>query len=146
MWIGASPMSTGGGIKTTTLAVALKSMYSVVRGKNQVEIAKRQLTPENINRAAAIILLSILWIGMTTTLLAITDPQGTVKQILFEVTSALSTVGLSLDFTYTLSDAGKVIISLTMFVGRVGLITLLSGIFHQQPARTYTYANDTVIL
>lgn len=146
MWIGASPMSTGGGIKTTTLAVALKSMYSVVRGKNQVEIAKRQLTPENVNRAAAIILLSILWIGMTTTLLAITDPQGTVKQILFEVTSALSTVGLSLDFTYTLSDAGKVIISLTMFVGRVGLITLLSGIFHQQPARTYTYANDTVIL
>lgn len=146
MWIGASPMSTGGGIKTTTLTVALKSMYSVVRGKNQVEIAKRQLTPENVNRAAAIILLSILWIGIATIFIAITDPQGTVKQILFEVTSALSTVGLTLDFTYTLSDAGKIIISLTMFVGRVGLITLLSGIFHQQPARTYTYANDTVIL
>ena len=146
MWIGASPMSTGGGIKTTTFAVALKSMYSVIRGKKQVEIAKRQLTPETVNRAGAIIFLSILWIGLTTILISITDPQGTVTQILFEVTSALSTVGLTLDFTHTLSDAGKIIISMTMFVGRVGLITLLSGLFHQQPAKTYTYANDTVIL
>lgn len=146
MWIGASPMSTGGGIKTTTFAVALKSMYSVIRGKKQVEIAKRQLTPETVNRAGAIIFLSILWIGLTTILISLTDPQGTVTQILFEVTSALSTVGLTLDFTHTLSDAGKIIISMTMFIGRVGLITLLSGVFHQQPAKTYTYANDTVIL
>lgn len=146
MWIGASPMSTGGGIKTTTFAVALKSMYSVVRGKKQAELFNRQLTPENVNRAAAIILLSLLWIGFATTLISITDPQGTVKQILFEVTSALSTVGLTLDFTPTLSDSGKIIISITMFVGRVGLITLLSGVFHQQPAKTYAYANDTVIL
>lgn len=94
MWIGASPMSTGGGIKTTTFAVALKSMYSVIRGKKQVEIANRQLTPENVNRAGAIIFLSILWIGIATTLVSITDPHGTVTQVLFEVTSALSTVGL----------------------------------------------------
>lgn len=146
MWIGASPMSTGGGIKTTTFAVALKSMYSVIRGKKQVEIANRQLTPENVNRAGAIIFLSILWIGIATTLVSITDPHGTVTQVLFEVTSALSTVGLTLDFTHTLSDTGKIIISITMFVGRVGLITILSGIFHQQPAKTYTYADDTVIL
>lgn len=146
MWIGASPMSTGGGIKTTTFAVALKSIYSVVRGKKQVEIANRQLTPETVNRAGAIIFLSILWTGLATVLISITDPHGTVTQILFEVTSALSTVGLTLDFTHSLSDAGKIIISITMFVGRVGLITLLSGIFHQQPAKTYTYANDTVIL
>lgn len=146
MWIGASPMSTGGGIKTTTFAVALKSIYSVVRGKKQVEIANRQLTPETVNRAGAIISLSILWTGLATVLISITDPHGTVTQILFEVTSALSTVGLTLDFTHSLSDAGKIIISITMFVGRVGLITLLSGIFHQQPAKTYTYANDTVIL
>lgn len=146
MWIGASPMSTGGGIKTTTFAVALKSMYSVIRGKKQVEIANRQLTPKNVNRAGAIIFLSILWIGIATTLVSITDPHGTVTQVLFEVTSALSTVGLTLDFTHTLSDTGKIIISITMFVGRVGLITILSGIFHQQPAKTYTYADDTVIL
>lgn len=146
MWIGASPMSAGGGIKTTTFAVALKNMYSVMRGKRQVEIANRQLTPENVNRAGAIIILSLIWIGMATILISITDPQGTVTQILFEVTSALSTVGLTLDFTHTLSDAGKIIISITMFVGRVGLITILSGLSHQQPAKTYTYADDTVIL
>lgn len=146
MWIGASPMSTGGGIKTTTFIVALTSLYSIVRGKQRVEIAKRQLTYENVNRAGAVIFLSLLWIGLATTAISVTDPQGTITQILFEVTSALSTVGLTLNFTPTLSDAGKIIISITMFVGRVGLITILSGIFHQQTAKTYTYPDDNIIL
>lgn len=146
MWIGASPMSTGGGIKTTTFVVALQSMYSVIRGKQQVEISKREIIHDTTNRAGAIIFLSLLWIGLTTTLISITNPQGTVTQILFEVTSALSTVGLTLDFTHTLNDTGKIIISITMFVGRVGLITLLTGLVHQQTAKTYAYADDNVIL
>lgn len=146
MWIGASPMSTGGGIKTTTFVIAMQSMYSVIRGKQEVEIAKREITHNCINRAGAIIFLSLLWIGLATILVCITNPQGSVTQILFEVTSALSTVGLTLDFTHTLNDTGKIIISITMFVGRVGLITLLSGLAHQQAAKTYAYADDNVIL
>lgn len=146
MWIGASPMSTGGGIKTTTFVVALKSIYSVITGKKRVELAKRQLTQENVNRAGVIIFLSVFWIGLTTILLSFLEPQGSVVQILFEVTSALSTVGLTLDFTPTLSDTGKIIISLTMFVGRVGLITILSGILPQKTSTNYTYADENVIL
>ena len=68
------------------------------------------------------------------------------SQILFEVTSAISTVGLSLDFTSQLNTAGKIIISLTMFVGRVGLITLLSGLIPRQSSQSYTYAEENVIV
>lgn len=146
MWIGASPMSTGGGIKTTAFVIGLRNILSVCTGKEHVEIGKRQLTVNNINGANAIIMLSLLWIGGATTTVLYLEPHATVTQALFEVISALSTVGLSLDFTPSLSDAGKLVISLTMFVGRVGLITILSGFFRQQIVQTYRYADDNVIL
>lgn len=79
-------------------------------------------------------------------LVAFWVPEGSVTQILFEVTSAISTVGLSLDFTSQLNTAGKIIISLTMFVGRVGLITLLSGLIPRQSSQSYTYAEENVIV
>lgn len=146
MWIGASPMSAGGGIKTTTFVIALKSIYSTIKGKKEVEIARRQLTRGTVNRASTIIFLYILWLSIATLLLSVSESQATFPQILFEVTSALSTVGLTLDFTPYLSTAGKIIICITMFVGRVGSITILSGIFRQQTVSNYTYAEDTVIL
>ena len=146
MWIGASPLSTGGGIKTTTITIALKNIINTLRGKEKIEIFKRQLPSENVRRAHAIILLSILWIGTATCLVAFWVPEGSVTQILFEVTSAISTVGLSLDFTSQLNTAGKIIISLTMFVGRVGLITLLSGLIPRQSSQSYTYAEENVIV
>lgn len=146
MWIGASPMSTGGGVKTTTLIIALKNIYTTIKGGSRIEIAKRQLTIENVNRANTIIFLSLIWIGFSTILLIMLEPQASVTQALFEVISAVGTVGLSMDLTPTLSDTGKLLISLTMFVGRVGLITLLTGIIKQQTGQNYTYADDTVIL
>lgn len=146
MWIGASPLSTGGGIKTTTFAVAFKSIFSTLKGKENVEIFKRQIPNENVKRGYTIILLSILWICLSTLLISITIPQSDITQALFEVISAISTVGLTLDFTPHLNTAGKIIISLTMFIGRVGLITLLSGMFRQQYSQNYTYAEDNVIM
>lgn len=146
MWIGASPMSTGGGIKTTTFVVALKNIISVIRNKERVEIAHRQIPHETVNRANAIIFISILWIGSATLLLTITEPHITVTKAIFEVISALSTVGLSLDLTPLLSNTGKIIIMLTMFVGRVGLIILLTGIIRQQTVQSFTYPDEEVIL
>lgn len=146
MWIGASPMSTGGGIKTTTFVIALKNIYSTIKGKNRVETANRQLTVDNVNRASAIIFLSLIWIGIATMLLVILEPHASITQALFEITSAIGTVGLTLNLTPTLSDTSKIIVSITMFVGRVGLITLLSGLVKQQSGQNYTYADETVIL
>ena len=146
MWIGASPLSTGGGIKTTTFTIAIKNIFNTLKGKKNLEIFKRQLPQENVRRAHAIIILSILWISLATLLLTIFVPDSSLSKSLFEVISALSTVGLSLDFTPDLTLAGKIIIILTMFVGRVGLITLLTGIVHQQNSQNYTFAEDNVIL
>lgn len=146
MWIGASPLSTGGGIKTTTFTILIKNIFSILKGKEHIEIFKRQLPVENVRRAHAIAILSILWIGIITLLLTITVPGSSIGKALFEVISALSTVGLSLDYTPHLTTTGKILIILTMFVGRVGLITLLTGIFHQQSSQNYAYAEDNVIL
>lgn len=146
MWIGASPMSTGGGIKTTTFVVACANIWSVIRNKERVEIGYRQLTPGTVNRASAVIFLSLIWIGIATLLLIVLEPQASVTQAIFEVISALSTVGLSLNLTPTLSEAGKILICLTMFVGRVGLVVLLTGMVHQQRAQFYTYPDENVIL
>lgn len=146
MWIGASPMSTGGGIKTTTFIVALKNVISVIRNKEKVEIAHRQIPSETVNRANAIIFISLLWIGTATLLLTYTEASIPVTNALFEVVSALSTVGLTLEQTSLLSDTGKVIIMLTMFAGRVGLIILLTGLIRQQTAQSFTYPDEQVIL
>ena len=146
MWIGASPLSTGGGIKTTTFTIVVKNIFSTLRGKENIEIFKRQLPKENVKRAHAIVLLSILWISINTLLITIVVPGSQPTQALFEMISALSTVGLSLNFTPQLTLPGKIIIILTMFVGRVGLFTLLTGIFRQQKSQHYTYAEDNVIL
>lgn len=146
MWIGASPMSTGGGIKTTTFVIALKNIYTSIKGQSRVELSKRQLTVENVNRASSIIFLSLIWIASGTTLLLVLEPQASVTQALFEITSAIGTVGLTLNLTPTLSDSGKLLVCLTMYVGRVGLITLLTGLLRQQSGKNYTYADDNVIL
>lgn len=146
MWIGASPLSTGGGIKTTTFTIVVKNIFSTLRGKENIEIFKRQLPKENVKRAHAIVFLSILWISINTLLITIVVPGSQPTQALFEMISALSTVGLSLNFTPQLTLPGKIIIILTMFVGRVGLFTLLTGIFRQQKSQHYTYAEDNVIL
>ncbi|MDE6451424.1 MAG: hypothetical protein K2L23_03895 [Odoribacter sp.] len=146
MWIGASPLSTGGGIKTTTFAIAWKSIFSTLKNNEHVEIFKRRIPDENIKRAYTIILLSVIWIFAATLTIAALHPQTRISDLFFEVISAISTVGLSIDFTPQLNTAGKIIICLTMFVGRVGLITLLSGMTGRQMTRNYTYAEENVIL
>ena len=145
MWIGAAPMSTGGGIKVTTFVIALKNIWALLKGQDRVIIARRQLTRENVNRAHAIIVLSILWTILAVFALILLEPEATITQAVFEITSALGTVGLTLNLTPTLCVASKIIVSLTMFVGRVGLITLLACFIHSQEAKLYTYPDETVI-
>ena len=146
MWIGAAPMSTGGGIKVTTFVIALKNIWALLKGQDRVIIARRQLTRENVNRAHAIIVLSIFWTILAVFALILLEPEATITQAVFEITSALGTVGLTLNLTPTLCVASKIIVSLTMFVGRVGLITLLACFIHSQEAKLYTYPDETVIL
>jgi potassium uptake TrkH family protein len=146
MWVGASPASTGGGIKTTTFSVAILNFISHAKGKDRIEIFGRELANESVRRAFAVIFLSFLVIGTAILLLTITDGQFDLTKIIFEVVSAFSTVGLSLGITAQFSVAGKWILIITMFLGRVGTLTLLVGIFRKMRNFQYHYPVENIMI
>ena len=124
MFIGASPGSTGGGVKTTTFAVLVRGVYSVIKGKHDVEIGQRRLPQWDFGRAVAIISLAGAVVLTVTTLLLITQPDLGFVEVLFETVSAFGTVGLSMGITAELNGIGRFLVILTMFVGRVGPMTV----------------------
>ncbi len=125
MFIGASPVGTGGGVKTTTLAILILFVLSIVRGKQDVELMKRRINHHTILRAIAFFTLAVAFVCTIITVMVIIEhgiiPTG---DIVFETVSAFGTVGLSTGVTATLADASKVLLIITMFAGRVGLLTL----------------------
>ncbi|MCA0755510.1 TrkH family potassium uptake protein [Paenibacillus sp. N4] len=123
MFIGASPGSTGGGIKTTTFAVLVGSVIAMVRGREDIVLFRYRLGKDRIFKALTITLFAMALVISVTMLLSMLEDQSFIK-LLFEATSAFGTVGLSLGVTPELSEGGKIIIALTMFVGRLGLLTL----------------------
>lgn len=146
MWIGASPSSTGGGIKTTTFAIALSNIVALSKGKNRVDLFKREISNTSIHRAFAVIFLSLLIIGSAVLGITIFDPNHNLTEIAFECFSAYSTVGLSLNVTPTLSAPSKLILVLTMFIGRVGMFTLLFGMFNKVECKMYQYPKENIII
>ncbi|WP_240366090.1 TrkH family potassium uptake protein [Psychrobacter sp. KH172YL61] len=104
MWIGASPNSTGGGIKTSTFAIALLNTLSLARGQTKIEVFKRQIAEISVRRAFSIMWLSLLVIGTGVTLISYDQPELDLIKVVFECFSAYSTVGLSLNLTADLSD------------------------------------------
>ncbi len=145
MWIGASPGSTGGGIKNTTFSVALLNIISLAKGRDQLEIFHRRIPQDSVNKAFAIIMLSFIAIGLSICFLSFTDGEKGLRALAFESFSAYATCGLSLGITHQLSDAGKIIISVTMFTGRVGLLTLLVAIIKNMRNRSYTFPEEKVL-
>jgi len=123
MFIGASPGSTGGGIKTVTFGLILLGIVAILRGKNQIRIFNRAIPLGLFEKAVVIFALSILWILFATLVLFFTEQQS-VLNIIFEIVSAFGTVGLSCGITAKLTVVGKLIIILTMFLGRIGPMTL----------------------
>lgn len=145
MWIGASPGSTGGGIRTTTFAVAILNIVNTARNHNAIHIFKREISHESVKKSFAIISLSVIWLGISICLLSITDGEKGLIALAFESFSAYSTVGLSIGITSTLSTSGKFLIICTMFLGRVGTITLLVALIKSIHSRGYQYPRENVI-
>ena len=146
MWIGASPGSTGGGIKTSAFAIAVRSAWSNIRGRKALEISGREINPGTINRVLSIIILSIIVIGTGFFCLLIFEPGKNPVYLLFETVSAFSTVGLSLADTSTLSQGGKLIVIVLMFVGRVGPLTLLTGLFFSGRKKYYSLPGGDIAI
>lgn len=144
MWIGASPGSTGGGIKTTTAAVAILNMMSTIRGKNRTEYFKTEISQASISRAFAIMMISLLVIGTAIFLLSIYDGHNGLIKLSFEVFSAFSTVGLTMGLTPHLTDFSKLVLVVTMFIGRVGALTLFIALVKQKKDLFYRYPSEEI--
>jgi len=146
MWIGASPASTGGGIKTTTIAVAFLNIISIGKGRDRLEVMNREIPNESVKRAFAVIFLSFMIIGLNIFLVTLLDARHDLKAVMFEVFSAFATVGLSLGLTPHLNDGSKIVIMLTMFLGRVGIITFVLSFINRDIAMHYRYPSENIII
>jgi len=146
MWIGASPASTGGGIKTTTFAISVLNFLSLARGKDRIEVYRREVSDTSVRRAFAIISLSLVVIGFSVFLISNIDGDLNLLSVAFEVVSAYGTVGLSLGITSDLSSASKLVIIFTMFIGRVSMLTLMIALFRKVKYLKYRYPSEEILI
>ncbi|WP_071516504.1 TrkH family potassium uptake protein [Geitlerinema sp. PCC 9228] len=146
MFLGASPGGTGGGIKTTTLRVLFSATRSVLRGRNYVLCHQRKIPQEIILKSVGVLVCSLVVAIAATFLLSISDRTLELTNILFEVVSAFGTVGLSLGITSSLSVFGKLVITATMFVGRVGVLLLISAIVEPAKRSLLQYPEENLLV
>ncbi|WP_084268851.1 TrkH family potassium uptake protein [Oceanobacillus damuensis] len=145
MFIGASPSSAGGGIRTTTFALSFIYIYTYIRGGKGIRIFNREIYDEDLAKAVAVTLVALSIVFTSVLLMAIIEPFG-LGQILFEVTSAFGTVGLSLGITADLSSFSKVLLMILMFIGRVGIITILLIFKRRKKKMNYRYPKEKIII
>ncbi|MFZ3063691.1 MAG: TrkH family potassium uptake protein [Nitrospirota bacterium] len=145
MFIGASPCSTGGGIKTTTAAILFSSARSWLSGKDVPELFERTIPQDAVQKSFALLFIAQAAVAVVAFLLFITEKAPFIN-ILFEVVSAFGTVGLSTGLTPHLSDAGKLLISLMMYMGRIGPLTLALLVGQKVVKRYYYYPEEKVMI
>lgn len=140
MFIGASSASTGGGIKTSTFIVMMVAVIGTIRGKSQMTLSNRTIAVELIYKAFAVVIFSGLFVLLVISLLTYFDPTIFPLKLAYEAVSAFATVGLSTGITAGLTDASKIILTFSMFVGRVGIVTLAYSLSTKALSADYKYA------
>jgi len=150
MFIGASPASTGGGIKTVTLAVIVTGIWSALRGRPEPRAFRRRIARDILERALTVLAVGVLWVAAVSMTLSawgfVEGARYTFLDVLFETTSAFATVGLSTGATPLLNAFGRGLIIVTMFVGRVGPLTLFVAMQGRFERARYTYAMENVAI
>ncbi len=145
MFIGASSASTGGGIKVTTFALMLLALWSVLTAKDNVSFFKRRVPWELVNKAFSIAVTAIMFISTIFFLLTYTE-QADIQLILFETISAFGTVGLSAGLTGDLSPAGRVLITILMFIGRIGPLTMAFALMKFSGKSRVKYVEEKILI
>ena len=151
MFIGASPGSTGGGIKTVTFGIVIAALYSMFRNEGRIHLFGRTIPKDTYRRAAVIVFLALSVVICSTFLLSATETAVAQSShyflgMLFESTSAFGTVGLSTGITPNLTPLGKIIIMITMFVGRVGPLTLALALAMRREKLSFRYPEETLMV
>jgi trk system potassium uptake protein TrkH len=145
MFVGASPASTGGGVKTSTLALLVLSVRAILRNRDEVEVFSRTIPREAVHKALVIITLSFSLINVFTIALLLTD-ETRFLPTMFEVVSAFGTVGLSMGLTPSLTAAGKLIIIVVMFIGRIGPLTMALALGERHERARFAYPTERVMV
>ena len=146
MFIGASPNSAGSGIKTTTFILFIATVISIAKGRDVIEISGRTIPIDQIYKGITIIALASTWIIGTTFMLLLTDQKFSFIQILFETISAFSTTGLSTGITPYMSFYGKILLIITMIVGRIGSLTLILALQKHKTTHLYRYPEERILI
>jgi trk system potassium uptake protein TrkH len=145
MFIGASPGSTGGGIKTTTFTILIGAVISMIRGKKDIVLFRFRLGQDRIIKAITLTILALFLVIFVAMLLSTTEDHSFLM-ILFEVTSAFGTVGLTMGLTLQLTAFGKVMIILMMFIGRLGPLTLAYALRPKNDKELYRYPEGKITI
>ncbi|WP_035287723.1 TrkH family potassium uptake protein [Clostridium sp. KNHs214] len=146
MFVGGSPGSTAGGIKTSTAGLLLMTVVSVIKGKEETEIFKKRINKEIIYRAFAIVVISLGLVITVTMILSITEVGFPFEYLLYEATSAFATVGLTLGLTPKLTIIGKIVLALTMYAGRVGPLTIALALAKNKKKSSIKYPEDKILV
>lgn len=146
MWIGCAPLSTGGGIKVTTFAVALLNIKSVLRRRSTIEIYGRQISDESVRKAFSVIAISGIVMIVCAILFKVFDPHIGMTRLIFESCSAVFTGGMTLDVTLNLSMASHIVLLVEMFIGRIGILAFAMCFIDPAPKQYYSYPHETVMI
>jgi trk system potassium uptake protein TrkH len=146
MFVGASPGSTGGGIKTTTLRILANCTQTVLRGGDDVILYRRQVPKGLLMKAFAVVMGSLTTVILVVMAIAISDPTFSFVEILFEAVSAFGTVGLSMGITAQLSVLAKLIIITLMYIGRVGVLLLMEALLGEPQASEIDYPEEDLLV
>lgn len=146
MFIGGSPGSTAGGVKTTTLGIVIFTLISVLKGREDVEVYHKKLSQSTVYRAVAVFLLGISIVVMGVMVLSIAEVGATFEVILYEVLSAFGTVGLSQGITPSLTAVSKVTLALIMYMGRVGPLTVMLALAGKQSKANVKYPEGKLLI
>ncbi|ASJ52660.1 Trk family potassium uptake protein [Brevibacillus formosus] len=146
MFIGASPGSTGGGIKTTTFATLIGAVIAQMKGKEDVVFFRQRILPHMVYKSLTLTMISLFIVLVMTMVLSITETSARFEMILFEVTSAFATTGLSMGLTPHLTPIGKTLIILTMFAGRVGPLTIAFALAQRKQKEYFRYPKGRITI
>jgi trk system potassium uptake protein TrkH len=146
MFVGASPGSTGGGIKTTTFRVLYECTKAVLQGKDEVLCYQREIPPALIRKAVGVVFGSLTTVILSTVLITISDPDVEFIRILFETVSAFATVGLSTGITASVSVFAKLVLICTMYFGRVGVLLLVSAVLGDPSPTLVRYPEENLLV
>lgn len=146
MFIGGSPGSTAGGLKTTTMGILALTLISVIKGREDTEVFGKRFSKDLVYKAIAVFFIGISIVVVYTMLLSITEKGVSFEYILYEVTSGFGTVGLTLGLTQHLTAVGKILIMTTMYLGRVGPLTIMLALTNIKTKKPVKYPEDKILI